>query len=146
MTYEPRHEVSNSVLCATSNSSNQPVHTRSLLRAFAFHFLWVLIYQLNIKEKALFTLHVTTELHIFFTSEQPKQYHAWSWQNVCDALTFWFDNNFIRFGTKLHKQVVGIIMGTKCAPQVANVCFFFVMKGTLCCLFLMIIWLILLTL
>ena len=24
----------------------------------------------------------------FFTSEKPKNYHAWSCQNVCDALTF----------------------------------------------------------
>ena len=28
----------------------------------------------------------------FFTSEKPKQYHAWSCQNVCDALTFLLDN------------------------------------------------------
>ena len=29
--------------------------------------------------------------------------HAWSCQNVCDALTFLLDNIFIRFGTKLYK-------------------------------------------
>ena len=27
-----------------------------------------------------------------FTSEKPKKYHAWSCQNVCDALTFSLDN------------------------------------------------------
>ena len=32
---EPRHEISNNVLCATSKSSDQPAHTRSLIRAFA---------------------------------------------------------------------------------------------------------------
>ena len=37
----------------------------------------------------------------FFTSEKPKKYHAWSCQNVCDALTFLLDNIFIRFGTKI---------------------------------------------
>ena len=26
-----------------------------------------------------------------FTSEKPKKYHAWSCQNVCDALTFLLD-------------------------------------------------------
>ena len=26
----------------------------------------------------------------FFTSEKPKKYHAWSCQNVCDALTFFW--------------------------------------------------------
>ena len=33
--YEPVHENSNNVLCATSKASDQPAHTRSLIRAFA---------------------------------------------------------------------------------------------------------------
>ena len=32
--YEPVHEVSNNVVCATSKASDQPAHTRSLIRAF----------------------------------------------------------------------------------------------------------------
>ena len=52
--------------------------------------------------------------------EKPKKYHAWSCQNVCDALTFLLDNIFIQFGTKLYRQVVGIPMGTNCAPLVAD--------------------------
>ena len=32
---EPVHEISNNVVCATSKSSDQPAHTRSLIRAFA---------------------------------------------------------------------------------------------------------------
>ena len=32
---EPRHEISNNVVCATSKASDQPAHTRSLTRAFA---------------------------------------------------------------------------------------------------------------
>ena len=43
---------------------------------------------------------------VLFTSEKPKIYHARSCQNVCDALTFLLDNNFIRFGTKSYRQVV----------------------------------------
>ena len=35
--YEPRHEISNNVVCATSKGSDQPAHTRSLFRAFASH-------------------------------------------------------------------------------------------------------------
>ena len=60
----------------------------------------------------------------FFTSEKPKKYQAWSCQNVCDALTFLLDNIFIRFGTKLYRQVVGIPMGTNCAPLVADLFLF----------------------
>ena len=59
-----------------------------------------------------------------FTSEKPQKYHAWSCQNVCDALTFLLDNIFIRFGTKLYRQVVGIPMGTNCAPLVADLFLF----------------------
>ena len=33
--YEPVHEISNNVLCATSKASDQPAHMRSLIRAFA---------------------------------------------------------------------------------------------------------------
>ena len=33
--FEPLHEISNCVVCATSKASDQPAHTRSLTRAFA---------------------------------------------------------------------------------------------------------------
>ena len=33
--YEPRHELSNNVVCATSKGSDQSAHTRSLIKAFA---------------------------------------------------------------------------------------------------------------
>ena len=33
--YEPRHEISNNVACETSKASDQPSHTRSLIKAFA---------------------------------------------------------------------------------------------------------------
>ena len=34
MTFEQWHEISNNVVCATSKGSDQPAHTRSLIRAF----------------------------------------------------------------------------------------------------------------
>ena len=33
--FEPVHEISNNVVCATSKASDQPAHTRSLIKAFA---------------------------------------------------------------------------------------------------------------
>ena len=33
--YEPVHDISNNLVCATSKGSDQPAHTRSLIRAFA---------------------------------------------------------------------------------------------------------------
>ena len=35
------------------------------------------------------------------------------------------DNIYIRFGTKLYRQIVGIPMGTNCAPLVADLFLFF---------------------
>ena len=39
---------------------------------------------------------------------------------MCEALTFLLENIFIRFGTKLFRQIVGIPMRTNCVPHVAN--------------------------
>ena len=46
----------------------------------------------------------------FFTSSDQSRYTLWSCQNVCDALSYLLDNIYIRFGTKLYKQIFGIPM------------------------------------
>ena len=43
---------------------------------------------------------------------------------MCEALTFLLDNIYIIFGTKLFRQIVGIPMGTNCAPLVADLFLF----------------------
>ena len=43
---EPWHVISNNVVCATSKASDQPAHTRSLIRAFASHLNILLSVQL----------------------------------------------------------------------------------------------------
>ena len=59
---------------------------------------------------------VFNENRAFFTSEQPKQYKLWSCQKMWAALHYLLDNIFIRFGSKIYRQFVGIAMGTNCAP------------------------------
>ena len=49
----------------------------------------------------------------------------WSCQKVYEALTFLLDIIYIRFGSKLYRQIVGITMGTNCAPLVADLFSFF---------------------
>ena len=44
---------------------------------------------------------------------------------MCEALIYLLDNIYIRFGTKLCRQIVGIPMGTNCAPLVADFFFFY---------------------
>ena len=43
---------------------------------------------------------------------------------MCDALHYLLDNIFIRFGSKLYRQIVGIPMGTNWAPLVADLFLF----------------------
>ena len=43
---------------------------------------------------------------------------------MCDALHYLLDNIFLRFGSKLCRQIVGIPMGTNCAPLVADMFLF----------------------
>ena len=46
---------------------------------------------------------------------------ALNFQTVCHSL---LDNIYIRFGTKLYRQILGIPIGTKCAPIVADLFLF----------------------
>ena len=48
--FEPRHEIANNVVLATSKGSDQPAHKRSLIRAFAspLYILWLLGYYTNV--------------------------------------------------------------------------------------------------
>ena len=49
---------------------------------------------------------------------------------MCDALHYLLDNIFIRFGSKLYKQIVGIPMGTNCASLVADLFLFCYERAT----------------
>ena len=71
------------------------------------------------------------------SSDAIRNYNLWSCQKVCEVLTFLLDNIYIRFGAKLYRQIVGIPMGTNCAPLVADLSFCSVMTETSCCLFQM---------
>ena len=81
-----------------------------------------------IKEKLLDLIELylaCNDKKAFITSaDHYREHHLWSSQNVCDALSFLLDNIYIRFGTKLYRQIVGIPMGTNCAPIVADLFLF----------------------
>ena len=54
--YEPRHEISNKVICATRKDSDQAAHMRSLVKAISCH----LNYSMTVK--------LLTEHHLEFLS------------------------------------------------------------------------------
>ena len=62
--------------------------------------------------------------HVFFISDAVRNYNLWSCQKVCEALTFLLDNIYIRFGSKLYRQIVGIPIDTNCGPLVADLFLF----------------------
>ena len=62
------------------------------------------------------------EEHAFFASEEHIKYDLWSCQEVTDTLIYLLDNIYIRFGSKLYRQNVGIPMGTNGVPLLL-ICF-----------------------
>ena len=61
-----------------------------------------------------------TDRIAFFTSHAQTRFKLWFFIKVCDALSYFLDNIFIRFGTKLHRQILGIPMSTNCVPLVTD--------------------------
>ena len=59
-----------------------------------------------------------------FASKEHKKYSLWTCQNVTEALIYLLDNIYIRFGSKLYRQNVGIPTGTNCSPLVADMFLF----------------------
>ena len=71
----------------------------------------------NFQREKISYLACNAEL-AFFTDEQVKHYTMWTCSEVCDALTFLLNNIFVRYGNAIYRQVIGIPMGTNCAPLV----------------------------
>ena len=113
------------------------------LSTYDFSTLYTTLPHNLIKEKLINSIEWTfkregspyiacNERQAFFTSEDTKRYKLWSCQNVCEALIYLLDNIYIRFGTKLYRQIVGIPMGTNCATLVADLflfCYDFYFEG-----------------
>ena len=56
----------------------------------------------------------------FFSDTQQKNYVNWTSFDMITALEFLLDNIFVRFGNSVYRQVIGIPMGTNCAPLIAD--------------------------
>jgi hypothetical protein len=56
----------------------------------------------------------------FFTNQMLDNYIIWTGLDFCAALTFLLDNLFVEFNGKIFKQIIGVPMGTNCAPLIAD--------------------------
>ena len=108
------------------------------LSTYDFSTLYTTLSHNLIKEKLINLIEWTSkregspylacnERQAFFISGDTKRYKHWSCQNVCEPLIYLLDNVYIRFGTKLYREIVGIPMGTNYAPLVADL-FYYAMK------------------
>ena len=56
----------------------------------------------------------------FFSNETQKGYINWTDAETITALNYLLDNIYIRFGKQIYRQIIGIPMGTNCAPLIAD--------------------------
>ena len=127
------HQLDSSSTMPQQQESTKKKTLKSSSRSFWFStgLLCHNLIKENLTELIEQTINRESSLHLacndknaFFTSEKPKRYKLWSCQKMCDARHYLLDNIFIRFGSKLYRQIVGIPMGTDCARLVANLfCF-----------------------
>ena len=97
----------------------------SKLSTYDFFMLYTTLLHHLIKDKLIVLIeHTFDRERVFFASDVYKNYKLWSCQNVCESLVYLLDNIFIRFGTKVYRQTIGIPMGTNCAPLVADLFLF----------------------
>ena len=56
----------------------------------------------------------------YFTSDPLNGDNKYTANNICKVIEFLVDNIYVRFGGQLFRQMVGIPMGTNCAPLLAD--------------------------
>ena len=65
-------------------------------------------------------IYVQTLLGHFLVAINKKNYVNWTCFDTIYALEFLLDNIFVRFGDSVYRQIIGIPMGTNCAPLIAD--------------------------
>ena len=56
----------------------------------------------------------------FFRNKKYDSYKCWSCADLCEAFTFLMENIYVQFDGMVYQLIVGIPMGTNCAPLIAD--------------------------
>ena len=56
----------------------------------------------------------------FFSNKKYDSYACWTCTELCEAFTFLMENIYVQFDGMVYQQIVGIPMGTNCAPFIAD--------------------------
>ena len=54
----------------------------------------------------------------FFSNKKYGSYKYWTCAELCEAFTFLMENIYVQFEGMVYQQIVGIPMGTNCAPLI----------------------------
>ena len=71
-------------------------------------------------QKSEFEYICSNSFNTYFNNTKQKNCVNWTCVEMIAALDFLLDNIFIRFGDSIYRQVIGIPMGTNCAPLIAD--------------------------
>ena len=55
-----------------------------------------------------------------FSNKKYDSYKCWTCTDFSEALTFLMENIYVQFDGMVYQQIVGIPMGTNCAPLIAD--------------------------
>ena len=56
----------------------------------------------------------------FFSNKKNDSYTCWTCTELCEAFTFLMETTYVQFDGMVYQQIVGISMGTNCAPLIAD--------------------------
>ena len=56
----------------------------------------------------------------FFSNKKYDSYACWTCTELCEAFTFLMENIYVQFDGMVYQQIVGIPVGTNCAPLIAD--------------------------
>ena len=98
--------------------AKRPLFSKKLIKLVIKSKLTHLISKTFARKKKL-VIACNAEL-AFFTNDTVKHYTVWTCLDVCESLSFLFDNSYVRIGDAVYRQVIDIQMGTNCAPLVAD--------------------------
>ena len=56
----------------------------------------------------------------FFSNKKYDSYACWTCTELCKAFTFVMENIYVQFDGMVYQQIVGIPMGTNCAPLISD--------------------------
>ena len=75
----------------------------------------------------MFQQRVKNELQTkraYFSNKKYDSYTCWACLELCEAFTFIMENINVQFEGMVYQQIVGIPMGTNCAPLKADLFLF----------------------